>query len=98
MEVTMKKPEDGETLTQAQVGEAVNVKDFEAVEIKKNWHIGQFEPWALDFGYPDGMPIYGGVEVDGVSAHIYFLNDGHQASIILRRGETPATYHVTPTS
>lgn len=84
-------------VTQAQVDAAVNIDDFEgAVPGKKKWHEGIFEPWALKFGYPEGKATYGECVVGTDSYHIYWLNDGHQAPIILKKGQTPADYGISP--
>ena len=94
----MPLPDEGSDVTQKQVDASVNIGSFAgATPGTKGWHYGQFEPWALQFGYEDGMPLYGECKVDGNSYHIYWLNDKHQAPIILKQNETPATYGITPT-
>ncbi len=91
----MNLPKDGEKLTQGQVNLAINLDKFpNSKPGSKNWHYGQFEPWAMQFGYKDGIPIYASVDPNGY--HIYFLNDGHKVPIILKIGETPATYGIKP--
>ncbi|MCQ0090811.1 hypothetical protein [Roseovarius sp. M141] len=93
----MPPPELETDVTQKQVDAAVNIDDFEgAVPGKKKWHNGLFEPWAMEFGYKDGMPVYGECVVGEESHHIYWLNDKHQAPIILKKGQTPADYGITP--
>lgn len=93
----MKLPNDNDTLTQNQINSAVNITSFDKPTPNKNWHYGQFEPWALKFGYLDGKPIYGSVSVGSQEYHIYFLNDGHKLPIILKPKETPDNYNVKPT-
>ena len=91
----MKLPEQDEKLTQEQVNLAVNLDSFpDSTPGDKGWHEGLFEPWALSFGYPEGKPMYASVNPGGY--HIYFLNDKHQAPIILKKGETPSTYGIEP--
>lgn len=90
----MPLPDEDSKVTQDQIKQALNSDKFPDSKPGKNWHDGQFEPWALDFGYPDGKPRYGSVEPGGY--HIYWLNDGHQAPIILKPGETPDNYGIKP--
>lgn len=93
----MPTPTLGSAVTQDQVNAAVNIADFPAATPgAKEWHTGLFEPWTIPFGYPDGMAVYGEVVVGEASYHIYWLNDGHQAPIILKQGQTPADYGVEP--
>ncbi|MEZ4453829.1 MAG: hypothetical protein R3B09_30515 [Nannocystaceae bacterium] len=91
-------PPRDSALTQAQVNHALNIQYFQgsvpAGGRAGNWHEGQFEPWALQFGYPGGMPLY--AHVNPGNYHIYWLNDGHQAPIILMPGQTPADYQIYP--
>ncbi|MFZ7092714.1 hypothetical protein [Primorskyibacter sp. 2E233] len=93
----MPLPTEDSAVTQAQVNAAVNLANFPgAVPGEKGWHYGQLEGWAFEFGYPEGIPIYAECVAGGASYHIYWLNDGHQAPIILGIGQTPATYGVMP--
>lgn len=94
----MPAPPIDSAVTQEQVDASVNIDDFPgATPGAKAWHTGLFEPWAMEFGYPDGMPVYAECIVEAASYHIYWLNDGHQAPIILKKGQTPETYDVHPT-
>lgn len=94
----MPPPTEGSAVTADQVAASVNIASFPGAAPGRNWHIGQLEGWAFQFGYPSGMPVYGSVTVGGTDIHIYFLNDGHQQPIILRPGQTPADYDVAPTA
>ena len=89
-------PNDGDTLTPEQVRSSLNASTFPDFEIDKDWHYGLFEPWALQFGYPDGKPIYGGIIANGVHYHVYYLNDQHQAPLIMGNGQTPQDWGVNP--
>ena len=93
----MEMPNENDPITQEQVGQAINLSSFPGAEPgSKGWHLGLFEPWALQFGYPEGRPLYAEVVVGAERIHIYFLNDGSKKPIILRRGEKPADYGVLP--
>ena len=88
-------PNEGSPLTQLQINASINILSFAGSSPGgKDWHKGLFEPWALDFGYSDGRPLYANVMPGDY--HIYWLNDGHQQPIILKPRETPATYGVSP--
>lgn len=94
----MTMPAPDSKVTKEQVDQALNIVDFRGAQPgPKAWHYGQFEPWALKFGYADGKPIYGSVTIpDGNEYHIYFLNDAHQGTIILKRTQAPANYGISP--
>jgi hypothetical protein len=96
----MPLPTPGSQVTVEQVNHALNIKQFPgATPGDKAWHEGQFEPWMLQFGYPEGKALYANVNCPGAGAagyHIYWLNDGNDAAIILKTGETPAKYNVQP--
>ncbi len=93
----MNLPKDGDPITQDQVDLALNLSKFAgAAPGSKGWHTGLFEPWALKFGYPDGMPVYAEVNVSGQGFHIYYLNDGWAAPLIMKKNETPADYGIQP--
>jgi hypothetical protein len=92
----MPKPNDGDVLTPEQVASSLNASSFPGCVIDKDWHIGQFESWALQFGYPDGMPIYGGIIFQDVRYHVYYLNDQHQVPLIMGNGQTPQEWDVFP--
>lgn len=83
-------PPVNSALTQQQVNAALNIQWFPGSTPAGPWHYGQFEPWAIQYGYPNGMPLY--AHVNPGNYHIYWLNDGHQAPIILTPGQTPANY------
>jgi hypothetical protein len=86
-------PTEGSPLTQDQVAGALNIQQFPgATPGFKGWHTGLFEPWAMSYGYSNGMPLYANVMPGNY--HIYFLPT-RQATIILKRGENPARYGVT---
>jgi hypothetical protein len=94
----MPLPAAGSILTQDQINASVNLDRFPgSTPGGKNWHKGLFEPWALSFGYEDGQAMYANVDAHPGDHHICYLNDGHQAPIILKRNETPATYGIAPT-
>jgi len=93
----MALPPENSAVTQDQINAAINIGNFPGSTPGSNWHYGQFEPWALQFGYENGMPLYGSVIFNGASVHMYWLNDGHQQPIIMTNGQTPATYGVEPT-
>ena len=93
----MNMPAEGTPVTAAQVELSINIKDFSSAEPgNKGWHEGLFEPWSMSFGYPEGKPLYGEVKVGNASYHIYYLNDGHKCPIILKQGQTPADYGISP--
>lgn len=93
----MKIPNEGDKLTQEEINLSINLDKFSGAEPgRKNWHYGQFEPWALNFGYPEGKPIYAEVKVEAEYYHIYYLNDKHACPIILKQGQKPEDYGVNP--
>ena len=94
----MKIPAEGSKVTQEQVEGALNIVAFPgAAPGDKAWHYGQFEPWALEFGYPEGKPLYANITMpDSNTYHIYYLNDAHKSTIILKHGQTPANYGISP--
>lgn len=87
-------------VTQEQIKNALNFNKFpDATPGDKGWHEGLFEPWTLQFGYPEGKARYANVNYPGAGPagyHIYWLNDGNDAAIILKNNETPANYDVQP--
>lgn len=91
-------PEKGESVTEEQVNTAINIKSFKGAkpDPNKKWHQGadgggQFEAWALGYGYEDGFPLYGGALVGDEKVHIYYLPKTKQ-TILLRARETPDSY------
>ena len=42
------------------------------------------------------MPVYAEVNVSGQGFHIYYLNDGWAAPLIMKKNETPADYGIQP--
>lgn len=104
----MNMPDENSPVTAGQIDLAINLNKFPGATPDKNWHYGQFEPWAMKFGYPEGRPLYGSVKYKGESCHIYFLNSrwkqqvppgeatGEPMPVILKSNENPATYSITP--
>ena len=82
----MTAPASGETFTNEQ---AMAIGDWRFPEttvwrINNNWHQGPdgggaFEPRAIQWGYPEGFPVYAGIEVgDGQTFwkyHVYWRPD-----------------------
>jgi hypothetical protein len=90
-------PNDGDQVTQEEVSGAVNIGSFSGAkpDPAKGWHKGQFEPWTMEFGYKDGMALYGGALHSEEKVHIYYL-PVKEKTILLKLGETPQTYKITP--
>ncbi|MGD2087815.1 MAG: hypothetical protein PVH61_16675 [Candidatus Aminicenantes bacterium] len=101
----MNEPVIGSAVTQEQIDGALNYSSFSddglTPDSEKNWHQGpesggQFEPWSIAFGYPEGFPRYGGTKTSsGVKIHIYWLPT-KSGTCILPPGKTPQDYGIEP--
>lgn len=92
----MQLPKENDPITQEQVNKALNLSNFggTAGPGMKGWHYGLFEPWAMQFGYLDGRPIYASTSA---GYHIYYLNlEKYKAPIILKPGQKPQDYGIQP--
>lgn len=103
----MVMPADGSSLTRTQVENACNLSKFPGARPNTamnrygykmdKWHYGSAEKWARDFGYVrEGKPIYAHVLVGRTDRHIYYLADGSDRTIILKKGQSPRDYGIRP--
>ena len=94
-------------MSRAQIDRACNLKQFPGARPNAainrfgykmdTWHYGSHEKWAPDFGYQkDRKPLLAHVLVGRTDRHIYYLADGTDRTIILKKGQTPLDYGIRP--